>query len=158
MTELLRSLGAHDRIAALGVGIVALSLLLPWHGVTFAGGLVKTPVGSFGFPEAAIVLTLAAAIYLIVRSARGEPMPRPLHLGTLVAVAGAWTAVLVGYGMLDRPDFRPLDSGHVGLRFGIFIALGGAALIVVGGLRMRRDELAAGAKERAAGPQTKAGE
>lgn len=154
----MRSLGAHDRLAALGVGIVAVSLLLPWHGVTFAGGLVKTPAGSFGFPEAALVLTLAAAVYLIVRSARGEPLPRPLHFGTLVAAAGAWAAVLIGYRMLDRPDFGPLDAGHVGLRFGIFIALGGAALIVVGGLRMRRDELAAGPREAAAGPEKKVGE
>lgn len=142
MSDLVRSLGAHDRVAAVGVGIVALSLLLPWHGVTFAGGLVNTPVSSPGFVEVAIALTLAAAVYLIVRSARDQPMPRPLHLGTLIAAAGAWTAALIGYRMLDRPDFGPLDD-RVGLRLGIFIAIGGAVVIVIGGLRMRRDELAA---------------
>lgn len=142
MSELLGSLGAHDRLVAIGVGIVAFSLLLPWHGVIDAGGLVKTPAASLGFAEVAILMTLAAAVYLIVRSARDQPLPRPLHLGTLIAGTGVWTAVLIGYRMLDRPDFGPFDA-RVGLRFGIFIAIGGAVVIVIGGLRMRRDELVA---------------
>lgn len=147
----MRSLGAHARIAAAGVGIAALSLLLPWYGVTFAGGLVKTALGSFGFVEAAMVISLAAAAYLIVPSDRGDPLPRPLHSGTLIAVAGVWLAVLIGYRMLDRPDFGPFDAGRVGLRFGIFIALVGTVLIVIGGVRLRREELAAEASTRAGG-------
>jgi len=143
LNDLIRSLGADERLPALGVAIVAVSLLLPWHGVPFAGGLVKTPLGEFGWVEVAIILTLGAAAYLIVRSARDETFPRPLHIGTLIAVAGAWTAVLVAYRMIDRPDFDPLGDQRVGLRYGIFIALGGAALIVVGGLRKRRHELGA---------------
>jgi len=145
----MRSLGAHARIAAAGVGIAALSLLLPWYGVTFAGGLVKTALSTFGFVEAANVITLAGAAYLIVRSSRGEPMPRPLHSGTLIAGAGVWVAMLIGYRMLDRPDFGPFDAGRVGLRFGIFVALAGTVLIVVGGLRLRREELAAEATKKA---------
>jgi hypothetical protein len=145
LPEWLRSLGAHDRLAALGIAIVAVSLLLPWWGVTFAGGLVKTPLASLGFAEVAILITLAAAGYLIARSARGHVLPHPLHLGTLIGAAGAWSAVLISYRIFDRPDFGPgqLSAERVGLRYGIFIALGGAALIVAGGLRRRREELAA---------------
>jgi hypothetical protein len=156
LPDSIRSLGAHDRLAAIGVGVVALSLLLPWWGVTFAGGLVKTPAGSLGFVEAAIVITLAAAAYLIARGARGHALPMPLHVGTLIAAAGAWTVALTVYGIFDRPDFG-LSAQRVGLRYGIFVALGGAALIVAGGLRRRRDELThdqarsrdAGVRERA---------
>ncbi|HYU61075.1 MAG TPA: hypothetical protein VEK39_09960 [Solirubrobacterales bacterium] len=147
MPEFLRSLGAHERLAALGIAIVALSLLLPWYGINFAGGLVKTPLGAFGFIEVAILVTLAAAAYLIARTERGRELPHPLHIGTLIAAAGAWTAVLVAYRIFDRPDFGPeagpLSAERVGLRYGIFIALAGAALIVAGGLRRRREELAA---------------
>jgi hypothetical protein len=153
LPEWLRSLGAHDRLAALGIGVVALSLLLPWWGVTFAGGLVKTPMGSLGFAEVAILVTLSATAYLVARSARGRALPHPLHLGTLIAAAGAWTAVLTAYRIFDRPDFGPgqLATERVGLRYGIFIALGGAALIVAGGLRRRREELSPDdAHERAA--------
>jgi hypothetical protein len=143
LSELIRSLGAHERLAAIGVGVVAVSLLLPWHGVTFAA-LVRTPVSTLGFLEIAIVLTLAATGFLIVRSERGPALPRPLHNGTLIAAAGAWTAVLIGYRIVDRPDLGIFgDAYGVGLRYGIFVALVGAALIVVGGLRCRRDELAA---------------
>ena len=143
MTDLLRSLGAHDRVAALGIAALALSLLLPWYGATFAGGVVKTALGTFGFVEAAIVLTAGAAGYLLARATAGHDLPRPLHTGTVVAAAGAWIAVLIGYRMLDRPEF---DFGYfhvpANLRYGIFVALGGAALIVIGGLRRRREEIA----------------
>jgi hypothetical protein len=151
LSDLIRSLGADERLSALGVAIVAASLLLPWHGVTFAGGLVKTPLGEFGWVEVAIILTLGVAAYLVVRSARGDAFPRPLHIGTLISVSGAWTALLVAYRMIDRPDFDPLGDPRVGLRYGIFIAFAGAAVIVIGGLRMRRRELGA---ERAAAETT----
>ena len=58
----MRALVAHDRLALLGVAAVAVSLLMPWHGV-MAGDYVKTPASSTGFIELAIVLTLAAAAY-----------------------------------------------------------------------------------------------
>jgi hypothetical protein len=143
VTDLLRSLGAHERLAAIGVGVVAVSLLLPWYGVSFAN-LVRTPLGDLSFVEVAMVVTLVAAGYLIVRSERGPAFPRPLHTGTLIAVAGVWIGVLIGYRMIDRPGLGIFgDAYGVGLRYGIFVAIAGAVLIVVGGLRCRRDELAA---------------
>jgi hypothetical protein len=150
LTELIRSLGAHERLAAIGVGVAAVSLLLPWYGVSFAG-LVRTPLSRITFVEVALILTLIAVGYVIMRAARGPAFPRPLHTGTLIALGGAWTMVLVAYRIADRPDLGIFgDAYGVGLRYGIFIALGGGVLIVVGGLRMRRDELAAERAERAA--------
>ncbi len=143
MTDLLRSLGAHERLAAIGVGIVAVSLLLPWYGVTF-GDFVRTPLSSLSFLEVAIILTLAATAYLIVRSERGPAFPRPLHTGTLIALAGAWTVLLVVYRIVVRPDLGIFgDAYGVDLRYGIFVAIAGGVVIVIGGLRCRRDELAA---------------
>ena len=142
MTDSIRALVAHDRLALLGIAVVAVSLLMPWHGV-MAGDYVKTPASSAGFIELAIVVTLAAAGYLVWRAARDQPLPLPLHIGTLIALAGAWTGVLIAYRIFDRPDFSEFPGERVALRYGIFVALAGAALIVTGGLRRRREELAA---------------
>jgi hypothetical protein len=151
-TGLVGRLTAHERIAAAGVVVVVASLFLPWYGVTLAGGLVKTAIGTFGMIEAALLVTVGAAAWLIAICSRGYEVPRPLNEGALLVAAGAWSALLVVYRMLARPEFELPGVGHVGLRYGIFVALGGAALIVVGGVRKRREELAdrGGARPRAA--------
>jgi hypothetical protein len=41
--------------------------------------------------------------------------------------------------MLDKPDVLGTDT-TIHLRYGIFVALGGALAMLVGGLRLRRDE------------------
>jgi hypothetical protein len=65
-----------------------------------------------------------------------------LREGSLLALAGVWAAILVGYLMLDKPDEI---SGRTGihLRYGIFVALGGSLALLLGGLRLRRDEIVA---------------
>jgi hypothetical protein len=136
----LSSLTAHERLAAIGIAVVVVSLFLPWYGVTLAGGLVKTAAGTFGLPEAALLLTVGSAAYLIVRCARGHSLPRPLDEGALLVVAGVWSGILIAYRILDRPEFELAGAGRVGLRYGIFVALIGAALIVAGGMRKRRED------------------
>ncbi len=136
-------LGRFERLAAIGAIACLASLPLPWYKLQFAGGLGKSGLGSFGFAEAALIITLLAALTLLVRVGGGRRPPLPLHEGTLLAAAGIWSAAIVGYLMLDRPtavfaDF-PTDYG---LGYGIFVALGGAVVLALAGLRIRRDELA----------------
>jgi hypothetical protein len=142
LTAFIASLTAHERLAAAGAAVVAASLALPWYGVALAGGVVKTALGTFGLIEAALVLTVGASIALVVACSRGFALPRPLHEGSLLVAAGAWTAALVCYRMIDRPEFGLAGVGDTGLRYGVFIALLGAGLMVLGGLRKRREELA----------------
>lgn len=142
MTAFIASLTSHERLAVAGAVVVAASLALPWYGVALAGGLVKTALGTFGLIEAALVLTVGAAIALVVACSRGFALPRPLDEGSLLAASGVWSAVLIAYRMLDRPDFGLAAVGDTGLRYGIFVALIGAGLMVVGGLRKRREEVA----------------
>jgi hypothetical protein len=143
LSAFIASLTAHERLAVAGAVVVAVSLALPWYGVALGGGLVKTALGTFGLIEAALLLTVGAAIGLVVACSRGFALPRPLHEGTLLVAAGVWAAALVGYRMLDRPDFGLAAVGDTGLRYGIFTALIGAGLMVLGGLRKRREELEA---------------
>jgi hypothetical protein len=146
-TDLFRSLPAPARLAALAALTVAGSMLFPWYGVEFSSGLSLTGFDSFGLGQLALLLTAGAALFLIARCAGGYELPRPLRQGSLLAVAGAWAAVLVGYLMLDKPDEI---SGRTGihLRYGIFVALGAAVALVVGGLRLRRDEIVAERRRR----------
>jgi hypothetical protein len=135
-TELFRSLPAPARLAVVGALTVPLSMLFPWYSTGVGPlGLSKTGFDSFGLGQLALLLTVGAALYLVFRCATGYEPPRPLHEGSLLAAAGVWSALLIAYLMLDHPD----DLDH--LRYGIFIALGGALAVTVGGLRLRRDEI-----------------
>jgi len=141
VSELFRSLPAPAKLAALGALAVPGSMLFPWYGIQFGPGLSATGFDSFGLGQLALLITVGAAVYLIARCASGYELPRPLREGRLLAVAGAWAAILVGYLMLDKPEI----SGHpnIHLRYGIFVALGGSLALLLGGLRLRRDEIVA---------------
>jgi hypothetical protein len=142
LRSLLR-LGGFERLAALGAIACLASLPLPWYELRFAAGLGKSGLGSFGFAEAALIITLLAALTLLVRVGGGRRPPLPLHEGTLLAAAGIWSAAIVGYLMLDRPTavFADFPTDYR-LGYGIFVALGGAVVLALAGLRIRRDELA----------------
>ncbi len=142
MSELFRSLPPPARLAALGALSVPGSMLFPWYGIEFSSGLSLTGFDSFGLGQLALLITVGAALFLIARCAAGYELPRPLREGSLLAVAGGWTAVLVGYLMLDKPDAIS-DRTGIHLRYGIFVALGGSLALLLGGLRLRRDEIVA---------------
>ena len=68
-TELFRSLPPPARLAALGALAVPGSMLFPWYGIEFSSGLSQTGFDSFGLGQLALLLTVGAALYLIVRCA-----------------------------------------------------------------------------------------
>jgi hypothetical protein len=139
--DLFRSLPPPARLAATGAFVVAGSMLFPWYGIQFGPGLSETGFDSFGLGQLALLLTAGAALYLIVRCGSGYELPRPLGEGSLLAAAGAWASALVAYLMIDRPD-EIAGYTDIHLRYGIFIAMGGAIALLVGGLRLRRKQRA----------------
>jgi hypothetical protein len=141
-TELFRSLEPPARLAATGALLVLVSMLFPWYGIQFGPGLSQTGFDSFGLGELALVLTAGAALLLIARCGAGYRPPRPLSEGALLALAGAWAALLIVYLIIDRPD-EISGHTHIHLRYGIFVAMGGAVAMIVGGLRLRRARIAA---------------
>jgi hypothetical protein len=141
-TELFRSLEPPARLAAIGALLVPGSMLFPWYGIQFGPGLSQTGFDSFGLGELALVLTAGAALILIARSGAGYRPPRPLSEGALLTLAGAWAVLLILYLIIDRPN-EISGHTHIHLRYGIFVAMGGAVAMIVGGLRLRRDRIAA---------------
>ena len=124
------------RVVCAGAIAVAASLLMPWYGIPFSHGLSVTGFDSFGAAHVALLITVAAAVYLVMREAAGLTLPRPLRGADLIVVAGGWAALLTGFLMLDRPD-ELAGTTDVGLRYGVYVCLGGCAAIAIGGMRMR---------------------
>jgi hypothetical protein len=139
----LRGLGGNERIAVIGAAVMVGSLLLPWYESPISNDLVLTGIGAFGWAEAALVLIAAATTFLALQGGGGYVPPRPLREWALFVVAGCWAALIVLYRIADRPRFTL--AGHdepYHLHYAIFIALGGAMIIVIAGLRMRPREKA----------------
>lgn len=139
----LRRLHADERLALIGIGVIVGSLALPWFGVPLQGELVQTGFGGFGFAEGALVLTAAATLLLLARISDGTVPPRPLREWGLLVTAGIWSMAIVVFRMIDRPslDLEIIDvHQRYDVRYGIFVALAGGALIVIAGLRVRSRE------------------
>jgi hypothetical protein len=139
----LRGLGGNERIAFLGSATIVGSMLLPWFRAPVASDLVQTGFGAFSFAEGALILVAAATTFLALECGGGYVPPRPLREWGLFVTAGVWAALIVVYRMIDRPDFQlaSIDDRYE-LHYGIFVALGGAIIIVMAGLRMRPRERA----------------
>ena len=131
-------LRAAERIAGLGAILCLGSLLFPWYGIELElfQGFSQTGLEAFSFAHAALGVTAAAALVLIVRCGRGYRPPRPLSEGGLLALAGVWAAVLVAYLAIDKPE-QIAGFGQVRLRYGLLVALAGAGALVSGGMRLR---------------------
>ena len=131
-----------ERLAGMGMLICLAGTLLPWYRAP-VDDLGKSAWGDFGFILAALLLTIAAAMALLLRVGLGRRPPLPLHEGTLLAVAGIWAGLTIVFAMFDRPEFQLGDfSREYSLGYAIFVSLGGAVVLTVAGLRIRRVEIA----------------
>jgi hypothetical protein len=138
-----RGLGSNERVAVIGCAVMVGSLLLPWYESPISNDLVLTGIGAFGWPEAALVLTAAATTFLALQGGGGYVPPRPLREWALFVAAGSWAAIIILYRIADPPRFTL--AGHdeaYNLHYAIVVALAGAALIIIAGLRMRPSEKA----------------
>jgi hypothetical protein len=133
-----------ERIAALAALVCIGGLALPWYRAPFERQLSESGLESFGFAQAALLLTAAAALFLVLRSVEGHKPPLPLHEGTLLAIAGLWSAAIVVFLMVDRPRIQVgvFDTDY-GLALGIFVELGAAVALVAAGWTLRSRELRA---------------
>jgi len=133
-----RPLSPAERFVCGGAIAVAASMLLPWYGIPFGDGLSVTGLDAFGAAAAAVLLTVGAAVVLIMREASGHSLPRPLRAAELVVLAGAWSALLCVYLVFDRPDELG-GTTDVNPRLGVFVALAGCVAVGLGGMRMRAE-------------------
>jgi hypothetical protein len=115
----------------------ALGLIGTWRRLNFeqriaAVGallLVVSTFGPFSFVEAAIVLIGLSVLVLLRKRAQGAEFHIPFGDGTVIAAAGAWSAVLIAIRLFDRPPGQSL------------LALVCAALLLIAGVAERRKRL-----------------
>ena len=144
MTRLGRAWGAldsHQRLAGAAALALLVTMFLPWYELQSldrkSGVIHSHSINAFGdvsFVEAAIFLVAIGVLGMLF--ARGER--RQFHMpgsdGTIVTIAGGWTALLIFYRVFSRPD------GHgypVGIQWGFFLAFIAAGGLAYAGWRMR---------------------
>jgi hypothetical protein len=148
-TRAWRTLAPEQRLAAVAAAALWLTLLLPWYHkdvtVSSRGGLQAvghnvTGFGAFSFVEAAVLLVSLGVLAILFARGEGRDFHLPGNDGLVVMVAGAWTALLVFYRMLDTPSLTQRHASvvtDVGVQWGIFIALLAAGALAYAGWRMR---------------------
>ena len=143
-----RLLPHERRLAAVAATGLFLTLFLPWYQRQFfviVGGRPQpaadsqTGWGAFSFVEAAVLLVAAGVLVLLFRRAEGRAFHLPGGDGAVITAAGLWACVLVIWRIFDKQGTS--NNGQLattaGIEWGIFVALGVAALLAYAGTRIR---------------------
>jgi hypothetical protein len=146
-----RALDAEQRLAA-GVALgLFVSMLLPWYSKTDtvvvrdaakATQQSLSAFQAFSFVEAAVLLVSAGVLAILFARAEGRDFHLPGGDGTIVMLAGGWSAILIFYRLLDKPGLQGNErvTSTVGGEWGIFIALLLALGLLYTGRRIRAGE------------------
>ena len=148
MLRVWRELPQERRLAAMASVGLFLTLFLPWYQETvFANGVTSlrsassslTGWGAFSFVEAAVLLVAAAVLILLFVRAEGQAFHVPGGDGGVITAAGFWTCVLVIWRIFDKEGTT--RHGQIaytsGIEWGIFVALGVAAVLTYAGSQIR---------------------
>lgn len=149
LTRAWRALPSERRLAAGAALGLFVTLFLPWYQETVivsgsttnlrSASASLTGWGAFSFVEAAVLLVSAGVLVLLFVRAEGQAFHVPGGDGGVITAAGFWTCVLVLWRMFDKEG----TTGHglyettSGIEWGIFIALGVAALLAYAGSRIK---------------------
>jgi hypothetical protein len=151
LTDAWRELAPAQRRAALASLGLFVSMLLPWydktdtvvvHGAAKATQTSLSAFQAFSFVEAAVLLVSAGILAMLFARAERRNFQLPGGDGLIVMIAGSWTALLIFYRLLDKPELQGNEqvTSTVGVEWGIFIALLLALGLLVAGGRMRAEE------------------
>jgi hypothetical protein len=143
-----RALSGEQRMSAYAALSLWVTMFLPWYSESPAGAIAKgesvvtsslTAWGAFSWVEAAVLVVSVGVLALLF--ARGER--RAFHLpggdGSVIVLAGGWTALLIIYRMFDKNSVKAGNLAiTVGSEWGIFFALFAALWLTYTGVVMRR--------------------
>ncbi len=147
------ALHANERLAVVATLALFLTMFFPWYSETYAAlvGSAAHPTlaasqttlsafQAFSFAEAAVLLVCVGVLAMLYARASEQPFRLPGGDGTIVMLAGIWTALLIFYRMLEKPAVHGARgiAASAGVEWGIFLALASAIVLAVAGSRMRR--------------------
>jgi hypothetical protein len=141
------ALDFEQRLAGGAASLMFITMFFPWYQQNAVVSAAKTqPLISrnlsafavFSFVEAADLLVALAILFLLFARAERRSFHLPGGDGTVVLIAGIWTAVLLVWRLFDKPGItRHGIAANVGIQWGIFFALASAGLLAYAGSRMR---------------------
>ena len=148
MVRAWRELPQERRLAAMASTGLFLTLFLPWYQETvFANGVTSlrsassslTGWGAFSFVEAAVLLVAAAVLILLFVRSEGQAFHVPGGDGAVITAAGLWTCLLIVWRIFDKEGTSRHDqiAYTSGIEWGIFVALGVAAVLTYAGSQIR---------------------
>jgi hypothetical protein len=141
-----RALGREQRISALAALVLWITMFLPWYSETgivanksAAVSVSLSAWNAFGLVQVLVlVLSLGTFAFLFARGER-RALGAPLGETSIVVLSsGALAAVLIIYGMFDRPGGGAGIS--TGIEWGIFLALLAAIWLGWTGLAAQRGQ------------------
>jgi hypothetical protein len=144
-----RDLPAERRLAALASLGLFVTLFLPWYQETVIASGVTSPRNysasltgwsAFSFVEAAVLLVAVGVLFLLFMRAEGNAFHIPGGDGGVITVAGFWACALIVWRIFDKQGITGqgrYSTTTAGIEWGIFIALGIAALLAYAGSRIR---------------------
>lgn len=140
-----RGLEAHQRLAVYAAVGLLVTMFLPWYQVQSlnrkSGTVYTNSITAFGalsFVEAAIFLVSAGVVTMMLARGAGSAFHLPGGDGTIVTIAGGWSAFLLFFRVFSRP---PGHGYPVGIEWGFFVAFVAAGLLMTAGLRLRAAHL-----------------
>jgi hypothetical protein len=142
------TLAPDRRLAAMASLGLFLTLFLPWYQLTVVApgrraaqvaSAALTGWGAFSFVEAAVLVVAASVLTLLYKRAQGRAFHLPGGDGGVITAAGAWTCLLIVWRIFDKQGTQVNGPGATtsGIEWGIFVALGVAALLTYAGSRIR---------------------
>jgi hypothetical protein len=144
------ALDSNQRLAAVASAALLLTMFLPWYSQTTTGLVVSksrlvstsvtfTAFQAFSWVEAAVLLVSASVLTMLYARGRARAFRLPGSDGLMVMIAGAWTAVLIFYRMIDKPGVHGAqrETATLGIEWGIFLSLICALALTAAGARMR---------------------
>lgn len=159
-----RALTHEQRLTAIAALSLFITMFLPWYSETglaqngkngiAASGVSLSAWSAFGLVQVFVLLVSVGVLALLFARGEGRTFRLPGGDGGNILVFGSFTAVLVFYGVFDKPGGGTLGRVAVfstGVSWGIFLALFAAAWLAWTGLAMRRAELGGGGGDRGGG-------
>jgi hypothetical protein len=144
LTHAWRAMEPEQRLASVASVALLVTMFFPWYGLQSlnrkTGVISSHAINAFGdvsFVEAAVFLVAAAVVVMLVARVEGRNFHLPGGDGTIVMVAGGWSALLIFYRVFSRPA----GNGYpVGIEWGFFLAFVAAGALTYAGWRMRSVE------------------
>jgi hypothetical protein len=133
------------KLGGTGALLLLISMFLPWYQKSFFATSGPRAVAVtdnmnafqvFSFVEAAVMLVAVAIIYLLWARMNNRQFRLPGSDGTVLLLAGSWSAFLLMWRLFDRPHVDD-PAATVGIHWGIFVALVGVGVLITAGVQMR---------------------